>query len=337
MAQYQTSACPVCADSTAQMMSIPAYALYRVRCPVCGEFLVSTDALMDRLGPDLGNKWLPVKRAALSHALRLRANIPLHDGTGLPWLHNALLKELEDSALDLPTPLQQARNIIRFIGDHERNNGAALERLPYETTAVVGAPNASAVIQLIHDLGDLSKLAFISRKGAEPLADVMHVRLTLAGWSEWEEIHKGRRAATDGFIAMQFGDARLDKFIAEVVQPCVQDALGVKLNRLDSPEVVTAGVIDDIMREAIQNAAFVLVELSHGNRGAYWEGGYAEGLDKPVIYLCDKAVFDDTKKRPHFDVNHCTTVMWEEGKEDEFKRVLAATLRNAMRKAGRDV
>ena len=45
------------------------------------------------------------------------------------------------------------------------------------------------------------------------------------------------------------------------------------------------------MRERIRDAAFVLVDLTHDNPGAYWEGGYAEGLGKPVIYICEASKF----------------------------------------------
>lgn len=333
MSQYQHRLCPVC-NTDAQMMAIPAYGAQRVRCPVCGEFGITDDAITDKIGPDWNEKWTPVRRAALAHALRLRLNIPIHQGSGLPLLDRALLQMFEKEGLALPTPIEQARNIVRFIGDHQRATGGLLESLPPEFCAIVGSENPEAAVQIIQDLRSGDQVDFSARP-ITGLDAVTRARLTLAGWAEWQEIHKGRRAARDGFIAMQFNDAHLDDFVSKVVQPCVLEALGVRANRLDSSEIVTAGVIDNIMREAIQNAAFVLVDLSHGNRGAYWEAGYAEGLGKPVIYLCEKAAFESVK--PHFDVNHCTIVMWEQSNPEPFKLLLAATLRNAMRKAGRDV
>lgn len=331
----QACTCHVCLNANGATANCVGDDPVRVQCTVCGDYVVTLEAIEDNLRADWGDrKWPAIKRAALSHALRLRLNVPLHEGSKLPLLTRVVLNDLEKN-ISLPTPLQQARNIIRFIGDHEREAGSVLEQLPPSFTSVVGAPTPASVIQLMLDLREQKQLVFIERKGVEGLASAMHARLTLAGWKEWEEIHKGRRAARDGFIAMQFNDARLDDFVAKVVQPCVLEALGVKANRLDSSEIVTAGVIDNIMREAIQNAAFVLVDLSHGNRGAYWEAGYAEGLGKPVIYLCEKSAFESLT--PHFDVNHCTIVIWEANDPAPFKLLLAATLRNAMRKAGRDV
>src|SRR3546814_4652111 len=82
------------------------------------------------------------------------------------------------------------------------------------------------------------------------------------------------------------------------------------------------------MRSQIRDAAFVIVDLTHDNSGAYWEAGYAEGLGKPVIYICEKAKFD--KAKTHFDTNHCTTVVWTREKGEEFRAELIATLRRSL-------
>jgi nucleoside 2-deoxyribosyltransferase len=88
-----------------------------------------------------------------------------------------------------------------------------------------------------------------------------------------------------------------------------------------------AGLIDDRMRLQIKSSRFLLADLTHGNKGAYWEAGYAEGLGKPVIYLCKQAVFDDESSRPHFDTNHHLTITWDISKPDDFASRLKATIR----------
>src|SRR3546814_14354246 len=82
------------------------------------------------------------------------------------------------------------------------------------------------------------------------------------------------------------------------------------------------------MRSQIRDAAFVIVDLTHDNSGAYWEAGYAEGLGKPVIYICEKAKFG--KAKTHFDTNHCTTVVWTRDTGEEFRAELIATLRRSL-------
>jgi nucleoside 2-deoxyribosyltransferase len=121
-------------------------------------------------------------------------------------------------------------------------------------------------------------------------------------------------------------------------QPCLKDGIDYEL--FDMRDVARAGIIDNIMRAQIRDAAFVIVDLTHDNSGAYWEAGYAEGLGKPVIYICEQNKFEEAKT--HFDTNHCTTVTWTPDDTESFKKQLVATLRRSLnlfptnRRAGGD-
>ena len=82
------------------------------------------------------------------------------------------------------------------------------------------------------------------------------------------------------------------------------------------------------MRIRIRDSVFVIADLTHDNSGAYWEASYAEGLGKPVVYICERTKFDE--QRTHFDTNHCTTVLWSEDDPDNFGNELVATLRRSL-------
>jgi hypothetical protein len=58
------------------------------------------------------------------------------------------------------------------------------------------------------------------------------------------------------------------------------------------------------------------------------EAGYAEGLDKPVIFVCEREKFDRAKT--HFDTKHCTTVLWTGADPVAFMQDLVATLRRSL-------
>ncbi len=123
---------------------------------------------------------------------------------------------------------------------------------------------------------------------------------------------------------MKYGDSVSDEMYEECFKPACLEA-GFELRRLD--ETPKAGLIDDNLRVEIRNCRFLLSDLSHGNQGAYWEAGFAEGLGKPVIYLCEKSVFEDEQTKPHFDTNHCQTVVWEQDRKGQAKNDLKATIR----------
>ena len=109
---------------------------------------------------------------------------------------------------------------------------------------------------------------------------------------------------------------------------------GFNLKRLDDDP--RAGLIDDRLRVEIQGAHFLIADLTHANPGAYWEGGYAEGLGKPVIYTCEQSVFKE--KKSHFDTNHHLHVLWDEADlkdaMERLKATIRATIPEARREAG---
>ncbi|MFD1157281.1 TIR domain-containing protein [Roseovarius aestuarii] len=150
--------------------------------------------------------------------------------------------------------------------------------------------------------------------------------LTISGWEEYEAALSGLRPGRHGFIAMKYHDADLEEFVRDVVKPATKNGIGFEL--IDLRDVARAGVIDNIMRQQIRDSAFVIADLTHDNLGAYWEAGYAEGLGKPVIYICEKEKFEDSKT--HFDTNHCTTVIWQKNEAEKFEVELVATLRRSL-------
>ena len=121
---------------------------------------------------------------------------------------------------------------------------------------------------------------------------------------------------------MKFDDAGLDPLVRDFVKPDIKEKLDYDL--VDMRDVKQPGVIDIIMRNQIRNAAFVIADLTHDNRGAYWEAGFAEGLGKPVVYTCERTKF--AKEQSHFDTNHCTTVFWSKDEPEKFSQELIAIL-----------
>ena len=70
----------------------------------------------------------------------------------------------------------------------------------------------------------------------------------------------------------------------------------------------------------IKQARFLVVDESDCNLGAYYEAGYAAGMGKPVIHICNKARFNDAA---HFDVRQVNTIMWTPDDIDDLSRRLA--------------
>jgi len=81
---------------------------------------------------------------------------------------------------------------------------------------------------------------------------------------------------------MRFDDAELDLFVNDYLIPAAA-ATGYELRPLNHKQ--PAGLIDNQLRLAIRTARFAVCDLSHRNRGVYWEAGYAEALENRCYLL----------------------------------------------------
>ena len=218
---------------------------------------------------------------------------------------------------DFVSPAQQAMDLIRKIGDDVSQSGQQLTNFPITDQFSV---------QLMDELVERGTVKITNVIRLHGAAQFSGVNLTLEGWEQYEQERRGDFRLNYGFIAMQFNDTELDSFIENTVKPYVKKDTGYDL--VDMRNVSRAGIIDNIMRVRIRDAAFVIADLTHDNRGAYWEAGYAEGLGKPVIYICKQAKFQ--KDGSHFDTNHCTTILWSKEEPEKFRQELVATLRRSL-------
>lgn len=142
-----------------------------------------------------------------------------------------------------------------------------------------------------------------------------------------------------GFVAMKFGkspqwtdkngkvhkegERDLDEFYDDLIAPVITQA-GFEPVRID--RMLHNNKIDDEILVQIRKSKFVVCDLTYENLGAYYEGGFAQGLGKEVFFICEKTFFDSHP--PHFDLNHHVTTLYERGKEEKFMRELAARIGN---------
>lgn len=146
---------------------------------------------------------------------------------------------------------------------------------------------------------------------------------TLRAYELYEQLKKGKKATNKAFLALKF-EGDLNKLFKDNLKKTVSQT-GFILNTVD--EEPKAGLIDDKIRLDIRNSRFVIADLTDGNKGAYWEAGFAEGMGKSVIYMCREDVFKSKRKRPHFDVSHHQCITWSQDKFDEAMEKLKNTIR----------
>lgn len=223
----------------------------------------------------------------------------------------------------LPTPQEQLNNFIVWLGKKQPSLGCIVD--------ITGAAIAASGVSDGDSLAFLLKHAqakglFEARFAAPELVKagikIATGQLTFEGWNYFYELQRGRSASRQAFMAMKFGDEQLDSIYRDHFKAAV-GATGFTLKRLDEGQ--QAGLIDDHLRVEIRQSRFLIADLTHHNKGAYWEAGFAEGLGKPVIYTCRKDAFENGEV--HFDANHHLTVIWEPENLGDAVEKLKATIR----------
>jgi nucleoside 2-deoxyribosyltransferase len=310
----ETVNCPACRSTPCTKRDILQLG-NEYDCPRCGKFV-----LCGTLANGFNDRYLTLQRSAvLSHLLR-RVQRP--DGTPVQIYE----EDLPNFRLDdpLPSPAEQADNLILWIGDR---------RLPHMEFADVPAPEISAWIGAAIPTKKFPGCALtwlLSQDAVKNLVEgfgtgspkTMEFRLYMAGWERYEALKHAQVKSRTAFMAMQFGDVEFNRVVNDCFKPSVE-AAGFKLRLLTDGQ--PAGLIDDQLRVALRTARFVIADLTHGNNGAYWEAGFAEGLGRPVIYTCRKKEWDANKS--HFDTSHLNTIIWNQENLGDAATLLTATIR----------
>lgn len=309
--------CPVCADvlTKSETRSDGAY----FECSRCGSY-----SLGDRARAILDSELSRDKkaRAILSHAI-----YKMSRGSQRPKISDVLMRGILNTT-DLTLPSAQLNNLITWLGTTQSDPGARVDAVP-QAIAAVGAVDYNGLGFVVSEAkrrglvsGEVKYSQAIG--SATPACMILPMQLTMEGWDRFGELLRGRSIGRVAFMAMPFGDVELDQLYRQQFQPAVA-ATGFTLKRLDEGQ--PAGLIDDRLRIEIRQSRFLISDLTHRNPGAYWEAGYAEGLNKPVIYTCRKDVFDDKLTGPHFDTNHHLTVVWSPEDLEQAMAKLKSTIR----------
>lgn len=308
-----TDTCPVCSSNLEKKTpNSNGRDVTSFSCPLCGDFTLS-NTLIATLPHTLSTQ--ADSAIKISHAIRTMQHV--NKGAELyTSTIDAILKQR------MPRPQEQADLFIRWLAENIPGPGEKVSVRPSTHSSIIGAksPNGFALV-----LGHLFDSGLISGIKTDTLSEVGRAQITLsfAGWEYYEKLRLGSTSHRKAFMAMKFGDTELDALVENHLKPCAKQA-GFELNRLN--DVPKAGLIDDRLRVEIQAADFVVADLTHDNLGAYWEAGYAEGLGKPVIYICEKNKFE-SDKTTHFDTNHHLTIVWEKSNPNQAGESLKATIR----------
>lgn len=320
MAEQGPQACPIC-KSLLQQPSNEGGDIDGIfyDCPYCGRFGLTRTAVTivsSRIGDD------PKLGPLLSHYLRKSQSAQER-----PLFGSDTCKRIFETGT-MPTPKEQADNLIRWLGGALPGPGGEVTVTPENHGAIIGVGSKAGFGFIVRSLLDEHYIRGQMSKGGHLYAGT----LTFKGWERYEELRRGVPRWTQGIHGDEVWNRTTRHHFETSPSAAVADT-GFTLQRLDDDP--KAGLIDDRLRVEIQSARFLIADLTHDNNGAYWEAGYAEGLGKPVIYTCEKSHFSDRVKGTHFDTNHHLTVLWSADEPADAAIRLKATIRATIPEAKR--
>lgn len=124
------------------------------------------------------------------------------------------------------------------------------------------------------------------------------------GWNRIDKLQQehGKKSNTV-FIAMSFAPETQEA--REAIKSAITEN-GFEPRIMD--EIEHNHQIVPEMLYQIREARFIVADFTNHNNGAYYEAGYALGLGKDVIHVCQKERFGQDG---HFDIKQINTVLWE--------------------------
>lgn len=271
--------------------------LWTYRCTNCGTFVISDSALAD-----LCQTW---KLNRPKHMAMLSARIRRMQGGENPsFLSSLWIQEACESELEFPNAFEQVENLIIWMAE-SLGPGETTHLCSRTCQAATGASDVNSLAWVLVQAENRGWIEGTPRRTKNVPYELMEATLTLEGWELFDEIGRHKRSRI-AFMAMQYGDEQLHTVVDNHFKPAIAQT-GFELRLLvDKPE---AGIIDNRLRVEIRRSRFVIADLTHHNRGAYWEAGFGEGLGIPVIYTCRQDVLgEEGEEKVHFDTRNSLIV-----------------------------
>ena len=245
-----------------------------VDCVCCGEFQISK-ITADELGLPYKT---PKEQALASHLIR-KMQAPRYR----PILNKEFFDALRHQTL--PTPMEASDNLLIWLAgqqDGRPGNEIEIAHADPPLLGTLGVVEPEDVGWIVDSLKSQDLLlggyptAIDDRRRPRMTVANRHIRcrLTARGWERFEELTRAHISASYAFFARRFSNTELDQVFERCLYPAGLQT-GYELRTVPQ----RAGLIDAVIENEIRRCRFLVADLSDENAGAYWEAGFAEGLE----------------------------------------------------------
>jgi nucleoside 2-deoxyribosyltransferase len=136
------------------------------------------------------------------------------------------------------------------------------------------------------------------------------INITLKGLNYAIKLQNDIETSNACFIAMAFDDKT--KIAREAIKSAIIKS-GYDVFIVDEENINSDKTIPDAILAGIKKSKFCIADFTMHKNGVYFESGYAVGLGKQVIYICNEEDFE----KAHFDIKQLQHIIYNDSEELE--------------------
>ena len=318
----QTATCAICHKRgkgvDPKYSSLPVFAY---SCSTCGHYTLGISADKDQI-PKFWNKQDHASLAKLSafikeYNLRTDKTVSLINANdsedGLP----GYVFTVDEALKAFPSSISERFDRILLNLDQmakKLNESANLVfDIDYPLLYAQDAEEAWETIIMLQKMGYVE----IRSTDERPKRVAASIKLLYQGWQRIDELR--REPSTNlkqGFIAMSFSkdlhDVRKKGLEAGI------EKAGYKAKIIADQDDYNQDIHDEVLAK-IRKSRFVVADFTENSHNVYYEAGFAEALDKQVIYTCRADCVKETK----FNIRQRNMLVWEKDEYEDLCKRLA--------------
>jgi len=273
--------CPLCDSEDKVVQRSDAY---HVNCDHCGKFKI-VPTLLAGLGKEEEKGLLPYLSAHTRQANQHGEEVTLHTGN---WKDFALAHK--------STPLSRRITKLLELVASRSEPGSPVTLKPAIEAPLVDAKSKQQMVFLLTYLVETGCLQ--KQASGQYLMEV----------KGWEQLQPTAGIPGKCFVAMSFAQD-LKPVWLEGIKPAVK--IDCKMDPVRMDFVEHNDKICDKMIADIRTCQFLVADVTRQRANVYFEGGFAMGLGRPVIWTCS----EDDRKEVHFDTRQYNHIFWKDPKD----------------------
>ena len=317
----ETAKCVVCGSQSTKTANYETDRVF-YECPVCGRFELGLSDLSQGMDYNRLAPYLAHNRFDSQRVIEYRYHTTLDKDTcdqyrqqfdsgnkqhGRPvhmdaelvdaWYPKSFAEKIDKILLYLDLKSKHIGEMVE-LSREEMLSMLFVDRYEHDTYGNISERDEDSVErETRYILNHLKNCAYIECNPV--LLEDSYIQISPEGYARIDVLQKHTANSRNVLVAMKFGDDTRN--LREAIRKGITDAgyVAIFIDEVQHNEFITPELL-----KHIRDSKFVVVDLTHQNNGAYFEEGYAMGLGKPVIQLCQK----DT--RLHFDIAQKNTIMW---------------------------